>query len=219
MKKEQNKIIGLFIVGIIVMLAIIAFQIFKSGQLTHDPMENMDETMEMVMDDESMSDNKTDKDDTMMTEEVMDKEDSMMNEGVMAPDFSLMDLEGNTVSLAELKGEKVYIKFWASWCSICLSGLDEIDELSAEMNDFKVLTIVAPNYNGEQAEDAFKEWFKTRDADKMTVLLDHDGMVTKAFNVRGYPTSVFIGSDGVLVQAFPGHVSSEQIKNFFEEIK
>lgn len=259
MKKEQKKILGLFIAGIVVMVSIIGFQAMQSGQVVHDPMETMDETMEMVMDEDAMTENMTeesmdkddemmteesmDKDDAMMTEESMDKDDEMMteetmhetsemmeetemveeekmmNDGPMAPEFSLMDLEGNTVSLAALKGEKVYVKFWASWCPICLSGLDEIDTLSAEMNDFKVITVVAPKYNGEQDEADFKEWFKTRNTENMTVLLDHGGEVTKAFKVRGYPTSVFIGSDGVLVQAFPGHVSSEQIKTFFEQVK
>lgn len=212
MKKEQKKILGFFIAGIIIMMSIIGYQVVQSGKLVHDPMETMDETMEMLVDSDEIAENKMDEDKKMIEKE-------MMNEGVMAPEFSLMDLEGNTVSLADLKGGKVYLKFWASWCPICLSGLDEIDILAAEMNDFKVLTVVAPGYNGEQNEEEFKEWFKTRGTENITVLLDEDGNVTKSYNVRGYPTSVFIGSDGVLVQALPGHISSEQIKTIFEQVK
>lgn len=151
------------------------------------------------------------------------KDDNMngetrMNEGSEAPQFSLMDTNENKVSLADYKGEKVYVKFWASWCSICLAGLDEIDGLAGEMNDFKVLTIVSPNYKGEQSTEDFKQWFNSLDTKNITVLLDTDGMYAKEFGVRAYPTSAFIGSDGVLVQVLPGHTNTESIKAKFEEI-
>jgi len=201
----------------------------KDDEMKSEEMMDKDDEMKseemMDKDDEMKSEEMMDKDDEMKSEEMMDKDDDMMseemmNDGPMAPTFALMDLDGNTVDLAGLKGEKVYVKFWASWCPICLSGLDEMDTLAGEMNDFKVITVVAPGYNGELKEDEFKEWFKTRGTENMTVLLDDGGQITKQFGVRGYPTSVFIGSDGVLVQQFPGHVGAEQIKTFFsEEVK
>lgn len=165
-----------------------------------------------------------DKSDDMKSQDMMDKSEEMtskkiMNDGQLAPAFSLMDLDGHTIDSESLKGQKLYMKFWASWCPICLSGLDGLDTLSGQTNDFTVLTIVAPGYNGELEEDEFKEWFKTRETKNMTVLLDSEGQLTKEFGVRGYPTSVFIGSDGVLAQQFPGHVDSDQIKNFFEQVK
>lgn len=41
--------------------------------------------------------------------------ETTQKETIPAPDFTLLDLEGNSVTLSELKGEKVYIKFWASF--------------------------------------------------------------------------------------------------------
>ena len=157
-------------------------------------------------------------------DEEMDEEKSMiesglMNEGPMAPDFSLVDLDGNSVSLSDLRGEKIYLNFWASWCPICLSGLEEIDTLSGQVNDFKVFTIVSPDFNGEKNEEDFKAWFEKKDTDNMVVLLDYEGLVTKKYGVRGYPTTSFIGSDGVLVQQFPGHLSIDQIMTVFENVE
>ena len=40
----------------------------------------------------------------------------------MAKDFSLQGVDGKTYKLSDFKGKKVYLKFWASWCSICLCG-------------------------------------------------------------------------------------------------
>src|SRR5690606_574517 len=73
-----------------------------------------------------------------------------VNDGKAAPDFELVDLQGNTHSLSQYKGEKVYIKFWASWCSICLAGMNELNTLAGEDPEFNVLTIVSPSSNAEK---------------------------------------------------------------------
>ena len=46
------------------------------------------------------------------------------NRGALAPDFEMEDLKGNTVNLSDFAGEKVYLKYWASRCPICLGGLE-----------------------------------------------------------------------------------------------
>ena len=142
-----------------------------------------------------------------------------MNKGNPAPDFEMMDLNGNTVKLSDFAGEKVYIKYWASWCPICLGGLEDINTLSAEDNGFKVLTIVAPGSKGEKNDEDFKTWFAgVEHTENITVLLDIDGVYTNRAGVRGFPTSEYIGSDGVLISLAPGHADNETIKSTFEAI-
>ena len=36
--------------------------------------------------------------------------------GAKAPDFELKTLTGETVKLSDLKGKKVMLNFWATWC-------------------------------------------------------------------------------------------------------
>ncbi|WP_391204356.1 redoxin family protein [Psychrobacillus sp. L4] len=136
-----------------------------------------------------------------------------------APTFELKDVAGNTHNLSDYEGKKVYLKFWASWCSICLSGLEEINTLAGEDNDFVVLTVVSPGYNNEKNTASFIKWFKgVEGVSNLTVLLDEKGDIAKQFNVRGYPTSAFISSDGSLVKTQPGHLNNEQIKDQFKKI-
>lgn len=221
----NKKILGIFLVVLVIGGVMASTRFTNSVDDNHMNDEASKDEIMVTSENEEM---KMDKSEEMMTEEVMEKDTEkdmmekevpVMNEGPMAAEFSLVDLDGNTINLKDLKGEKVYLKFWASWCSICLSGLDEIDTLSGEETGFRVLTIVAPGYNGEKNEEDFKEWFKSRATENMTVLLDNKGSITKTYGVRGYPTSVFIGSDGVVVGQFPGHIGSEQIKEIFKEIK
>ena len=142
------------------------------------------------------------------------------NEGTIAPSFELVDTKGDTYNLADYKGKKVYVKFWASWCSICLAGLEELNTLAGEEQDFVVLSIVSPNFNNEKKRDAFIKWFNGAEGtSNIKVLLDEDGAIAKQYNIRAYPTSSYIGSDGKLIQTLPGHVSNPQIIEKFKSIQ
>jgi peptide methionine sulfoxide reductase msrA/msrB len=59
--------------------------------------------------------------------------------------------------MSDYNGKNVYIRFWASWCPICLSGSADFEKLSAEENDFEVVSIVSPNYGRELNREDFIE--------------------------------------------------------------
>ena len=76
---------------------------------------------------------------------------SFAQEKVSLADISLKTLDNQTVTLSQYQDKPLYIKMWASWCPICLAGLAEIDDLSAEKNlDFNVITIASPGQKNEQ---------------------------------------------------------------------
>ena len=154
----------------------------------------------------------------MMNEQKM--ETHKMNQGEVAPDFTLQGLDGKTYRLSDLKGKKVSLKFWAFWCSICLSTLGDADQLASEVGeDVQVLSVVSPNQNGEKSEADFKSWYAGLDYKHLPVALDASGNLLKAYGVRSYPTSAFIGSDGVLVKTHVCFMSKEDIKTNLQNIK
>lgn len=143
-----------------------------------------------------------------------------LNEGAAAPAFDLVDLEGNPHQLSDYAGQKVYVKFWASWCSICLAGMEELNTLAGEDNDFVVLSVVSPSSNAEKDSASFTKWFKgVENTSNIQVLLDEGGPIFEQYGIIGYPTSVYIGSDGVLVKRQQGHASNDQIKEAFKTIQ
>lgn len=147
--------------------------------------------------------------DVDITEE--EEEIMMTNEGELAPDFEFVDSSGTIYNNETFLGEKVYIKYWASWCSICLAGLDEIDTLFLEAEGFTVYTVVTPGFSGELSQEDFEEWIAGLDQKNIKVLFDMDGESAMEFSVRAFPTSIYIGSDGVLISTSPGHQSNEKI--------
>ncbi len=136
-------------------------------------------------------------------------------EATPAPDFTLTDFDGNAVSLSDFAGKPLYIKFWASWCSICLSTLQETDTLAGQDNDFAVITVVAPGVDGEKNAESFQTWYNGLEYSNTKVLFDEGGQAMRAFGVRAFPTSAFISADGALLGMKIGHVSAEEIRATF----
>ena len=65
----------------------------------------------------------------------------------------------------------------------------------------------------------FITWFSgVENTENITVLCETDGAYGALAGVRGYPTSEYIGSDGVLVKMVPGHADNDTIKAAFESI-
>ena len=127
--------------------------------------------------------------------------------------IQLKDLNNNTVSLSKYKGKKVYIKMWASWCPICLSGLQEINTLSGEKNkNFEVVTIVSPGQRGEKPKDKFIQWYKGLNYKNITVLIDEKGEVLKKAQIVGYPSNIILDANGNIAKVLPGHLNAGQIK-------
>ena len=156
----------------------------------------------------NMSDESTMKEQSK-TEQVSSK---TATKGQEVADFELTGVDGKTYRLSDYKGKKVYLKFWASWCSICLASLPDTDELAKEAgDDFVVLTVVSPGQKGEQSEEAFKKWYQGLDYKALPVLLDPSGQLLASYGVRSYPTQAFIDKEGKLVKTQPGFMDKETI--------
>ena len=161
--------------------------------------KDMKETTEMMS---SMSGEKMDKMDNMSSKD--EKMDKKMGEMDDMTHSTFTTLDGKEVSLADYKGKKVYLKFWASWCPICLAGLADINQL-ADMppKDAVVLTVIAPGVNREKNLDDFKEWFSGLEYKTLPVLVDNNGQFLKKLGIVGYPSSAFIDANGKVVRVQP----------------
>lgn len=127
---------------------------------------------------------------------------------------TLKDVNGMNYSFGK-DGKPTYVKFWASWCPICLSGLEDIDSLSKEMKDFEVVTVVSPGLVGEKKTEDFKKWYKSLGYKNIKVLLDEKGELTKMLNVCVYPTSAVLNKSGKVEKVLPGHLEKAEIKKLF----
>jgi thioredoxin family protein len=177
----------------------------QNAQMGMDKMDMKSTTEEMG----KMSEQKTKNKDSMNGTMGMDD----------VSDYTFKTLDGKDVSLADYKGKKIYLKFWASWCPICLAGLADINQLAdTPPKDAVVLTVVAPGVNREKSLEDFKEWFSGLEYKTLPVLVDNNGQFLKKLGIVGYPSSAFIDANGKVVRVQPGHVTNEDIVKTLETL-
>ena len=58
-----------------------------------------------------------------------------------APNFKLSDLNNKELSLSDLKGKKVFLNFWATWCPPCKEEMPEIQKLYEETKNSDLVII------------------------------------------------------------------------------
>ncbi len=114
--------------------------------------------------------------------------------GNLAPDFTLQNLEGQTITLSELRGNPVMLNFWATWCGWCTLEMPFIQQIYQERQD-EGLIILAVN-KGESLAAASQ--FIQSNNFTFTVLLDTDEAVSNRYGVSGIPVSVFTDKDGII---------------------
>ncbi len=88
------------------------------------------------------------------------------------------------------KYKKVYINFWASWCTACVQEIPELEELKNKYEKQGTL-FIAVNA-GEKTKKITK--FLKRHKFSYLILEDHDRKVSKSLNVTELPRSIVIDS-------------------------
>lgn len=132
--------------------------------------------------------------------------------GFAAPAFTLRSLAGKPVSLASLRGKPVLLNFWASWCPPCREEMPRIEQL--QQAEGERVAIVGVDFR-EPA--AVVQAFVARHGFTWTFLLDGEGSVTGAYDVRSFPTSFFLDQHGVIRQVYTGPMNLGQMRSFLRQ--
>lgn len=120
--------------------------------------------------------------------------------GQPAPDFSLTDTKGRTWRLTDLRGQVVFVNFWATWCPPCREELPSMEGLHRRLSQapFQMLTILnndRPDF-AQQVADKYGYTFP--------ILIDPDSKVAGIYGITGVPETFIIDANGVLQKKFIG---------------
>jgi len=130
-------------------------------------------------------------------------------EGFLAPDFTLQTLDGETVTLSDLRGQAVLINLWATWCPPCRAEMPAIQKLYAEYKD-QGFEVMAVNMTYQDIPTAVLP-FTQEHALTFPVLLDETGDVASKYELRSLPSSFFINRDGFIQEVVIGGPMSEAL--------
>ena len=122
--------------------------------------------------------------------------------GQPAPNFTLTDRQGGTWSLSELKGQVVFVNFWAAWCPPCRQEMPSMQALYTSMptDKFKMLAILYKDT--PEAADALTAQLGCT----FPVLVDPGDRTGQAYGLTGVPETYIVDKSGVLREKFLGPV-------------
>ncbi len=114
-----------------------------------------------------------------------------------APEFSLMNLDGEKVNLADLKGKVVILDFWATWCSPCLAAFPGMQQVVDQYEDDLEVEFLFINAWESESEtvSSLSEFLATEEY-SFHVLLDQKNEVAKKFGVDGIPAKFVLDKNG-----------------------
>jgi len=115
--------------------------------------------------------------------------------GQPAPDFTLADLSGKMVSLADLRGKVVIVNFWATWCPPCRAEMPSMESLHRELGD-EGLVLLAINIEKDGRKSV--PTFLAGSPQSFPILFDDQEVVQKRYGVFKFPESFVIRKDGTI---------------------
>lgn len=116
----------------------------------------------------------------------------LLPKDTIAPVWKLPDLQGDSVSLADLRGNVVLVDFFYRSCYPCMQALPALQALHEHFGDEPVKIVGIDPY--DKPEDGIAEFLAKRGV-TYTVLLG-GGIVAKTYRISGYPTIYLIDKEG-----------------------
>lgn len=125
--------------------------------------------------------------------------------GHPAPAYRATTLEGDSVSLADLRGNVVLLNVWATWCHPCREEVPFLQDVHERYAD-EGLELIGVSVDAAGEEATIRD-FAQRYGMTYPVWRDPGERVSSTFLIIGVPASFIVARDGTLLWRKTGPVS------------
>jgi len=114
--------------------------------------------------------------------------------GIKAPDFEIVTLDGDTITLASLRGKYVFLDFWGTWCKPCRNEIPNIKKLRKKTSkkELEIIGIVCRD-NKSKAKKYIKK-HKIKYSNSMAT-----NNLMNSYGITSFPTTLLIDKSGVII--------------------
>jgi len=133
--------------------------------------------------------------------------------GRTAPDFVGTALGDEVIRLSDLAGKPAWLVFGATWCTNCRAEAVDVEAVSQQyLGRARVLSI----YVGEDSEtvSGYAERVKLTHSQ----IPDPLNEIASTYGVLGFPTHIFIDSDGVIRKITMGSMSVKTASEILDSL-
>ncbi|WP_350016385.1 TlpA disulfide reductase family protein [Rhodanobacter sp. IGA1.0] len=130
------------------------------------------------------------------------------------PTLQLGDLDGRAVDVESLRGQPTVINLWATWCGPCRREMPVLAEAQRTMPQVRFVF-------ADQGESAatVRQFLQAQQLTLQHVLTDENLQLSNYYNVRGYPTTLFIDARGRLRDTHMGELSRATLADRLQRIE
>ena len=131
----------------------------------------------------------------------------------VAPGFTLVDMNGRSVSLADFKGKVVILDFWATWCPPCKREIPDFIKLQSEYGSkgLQIVGIALDQPNKVQA-------FVKDNGMNYPILLGTNEVAANYGGVEAIPTTFVIDKSGKIVTKYEGFRPKETFESQIKKL-
>ena len=134
-----------------------------------------------------------------------------------APDMTVLDMDGNTVSLSSHFGKPMVVNFWATWCGPCRDELPRFDAAAkkyAGQIDFMMINLTDGYRDTIDGVKAFVQ----ESGYTFPIYFDTQDNAANAYGAISIPLTVFICSDGTILHTFLGSMPESLLGQYLAEL-
>lgn len=137
----------------------------------------------------------------------------------IAPDFTLKTLDGETVTLSELKGKKVVLNFWATWCPPCKVEMPHFQSYYENYSEQDNVVLLAANVTySELGAENVQDFVNSFDLTFPILVMEKEDVIN-SYQVLTLPTTYFIDTKGRIQRQYTGPLDEKALREYVQSLK
>jgi thiol-disulfide isomerase/thioredoxin len=137
-----------------------------------------------------------------------------LTKGDPAIDFTAVDVKGNPINLATLKGKVIYIEMWATWCGPCYYEMPFFEKLKEKYKGNDNIAFVSLSIDDDI--ELWKNDVDKRKAGEYQWLINRNSLPD--YNIVGVPRAILIDRSFKISDLNAPFPSSKSIEKVFEAL-
>lgn len=135
-----------------------------------------------------------------------------LEKGQFAPDFTLYNIQGEPVTLSDLRGKKVVLNFWATWCPPCEAEMPHMQKYYEKYRETDNVEIVGVNvtYHREKIERV-EQFLKSYDI-TFPIVLELEETVSRQYELLTLPSTFMIDTEGKIQKTIVGPLDLDTLR-------